>query len=749
MSDILKISGAINIIISMFYLIAGKGLEGPSFVSFVFLLVCGLVFIKYSELEDLREKKNIILVLSLLCLPKSFVSGLINIVNINKIESEKQERAPNINGLNLEDKKVSSVEPETKRLDILIKIGVMLITLAGIIFVVSDWNSFAGYSVLIFLCLLLGLFYTLYKLFTIKVKLPSSSKLYFILCNVLVLLIYLVLGYYKLLGEWFSVFGSGKYLYYSVLFLIASLLTYNLKKITKSNFILYCSLTLSLISLYVLLYKFVKLDYAFTLLIIELIFILTKLTTKNNHISSYCEILIQLLIVLSGKCLYEDFSIYSICLIFINLIIANVLNLKSKTVVYDIMTPIVNVVYPSLLIYLGFNKYGDISLDITLLFIILILNLIYILCLYIKLFNYRKVYDYVFSFIFNFVLAICCISIYEHTFLPFIIITRILLLFVYFIYAYQFKLKDIEKYFVPVNIVQLFCFVFVHLKTDLGINIDINIWIIFVIGILSLLYYMVKENKFRKLTFVIIWIMNIFGLFYAFQNQNIYSIIFVMLSMFVPLIFSFSNDIEIKKDIPLCYGLFGIHCLMYNSVFEQNWAVVINLIIYYVIFMILFNKPKYNRYVLLFVGLPLIKLHDILNSIISYDLNSFLLHLTFMYILFIFIIKFINDKNSKKIVFMIFSSFIFMPIFFKENYLFGIYIGIVSLIMILYGVINDKRIFNYGLILLFINLLYRFRDMLLKIPMWTYLLFAGLSIIIFVTIKELKKINNSGFDDKE
>jgi hypothetical protein len=75
-----------------------------------------------------------------------------------------------------------------------------------------------------------------------------------------------------------------------------------------------------------------------------------------------------------------------------------------------------------------------------------------------------------------------------------------------------------------------------------------------------------------------------------------------------------------------------------------------------------------------------------------------------------------------------------------NNYIVGIYIGLLGLITIMIGFSNNeyKSFFKGGVIMTILNILYQLREVWGQIPFSFYLLIGGLGIIGFVTYKEIK-----------
>ena len=210
----------INILVSIIF----TRFTGISLFYSIFPMITGIIFILFSYSENLKSKKQIILILSIFLLAVSPLSSFINLFFISEIDKEtKRSRSPNID-----------IDPEIKRIDILIKIGISLIILSCLIFIFSDWNIFNKMIVSIFLIIFTLIFYLLYKLFSIKIILPSSQKLYYILYNSFIVLTFLALGYYKFFGNYFSPLGLGKNIFYTVLLLVISIILNNVKKFSNS-----------------------------------------------------------------------------------------------------------------------------------------------------------------------------------------------------------------------------------------------------------------------------------------------------------------------------------------------------------------------------------------------------------------------------------------------------------------------------------------------------------------------------------
>ena len=144
----------------------------------------------------------------------------------------------------------------------------------------------------------------------------------------------------------------------------------------------------------------------------------------------------------------------------------------------------------------------------------------------------------------------------------------------------------------------------------------------------------------------------------------------------------------------------------------------------------------------MFINLPLFTF--ISRIIDNTDIRILLLNIQMLEILIYSLLTFIKNINLRKVLFILFLSFILLFVIFREHIIFGIYVGLISLFLLIYSSIknNNKSIFIFSLVVFIINILYRLRSVWEQIPFWIYLLVAGIVIIVVATIKEIRKNNN-------
>ena len=105
------------------------------------------------------------------------------------------------------------------------------------------------------------------------------------------------------------------------------------------------------------------------------------------------------------------------------------------------------------------------------------------------------------------------------------------------------------------------------------------------------------------------------------------------------------------------------------------------------------------------------------------------------------LLKYICKKNSdREILSIIGTIFILIQIFFFNEAIVGLYVGIIGIILIFTGFYNREyeKLFIVGILVTIANILYQLRELWSQIPFYLYLLIGGLGIIAFVTYKEIK-----------
>jgi hypothetical protein len=102
----------------------------------------------------------------------------------------------------------------------------------------------------------------------------------------------------------------------------------------------------------------------------------------------------------------------------------------------------------------------------------------------------------------------------------------------------------------------------------------------------------------------------------------------------------------------------------------------------------------------------------------------------------------IEKLQDRDTVSTILYIYIMLPVIFTDGLEIGLYVGFVSLLMILFGFIKKgyRLMFRLGVTITIVNIIFQLRELWLKIPFWLYLLLAGMILIGLVMYKAINKM---------
>ena len=208
-------------------------------------------------------------------------------------------------------------------------------------------------------------------------------------------------------------------------------------------------------------------------------------------------------------------------------------------------------------------------------------------------------------------------------------------------------------------------------------------------------------------------------------------------------LFILSNKEEKTPKVVLSYILVLLSFYnITNIVNVLNLNIVLSSIIFtwiIIVFIILSKKEIIKKISYFAILLPIYDVIMYFDFEYTYKLiaiSTMILYCTFL------ITKFLcKDDNAKNIVGTIGIVLSLYELIFREEFIVGIYIGIVGLIAILIGCFykNRKPIFISGIVITIANILIQLNNLWDEIPFWLYLLIGGLTLIGVVTYKEISK----------
>lgn len=174
-------------------------------------------------------------------------------------------------------------ERETKNTTILIT-GAVLIVLAAIVFLMSTWYTVSNIIKTVVLVLLIGVFLGASKIAKERFKLEKASNTFFYLAMAYIPICLISCSIFGLFGEYFSIYGDGRYTYLAMSMLLTSGIYFINYKIRKSNTLLVGSVLSQICTIILFGLIFSKEISLIVILLLVYNIALIRLTNKNSNI---------------------------------------------------------------------------------------------------------------------------------------------------------------------------------------------------------------------------------------------------------------------------------------------------------------------------------------------------------------------------------------------------------------------------------------------------------------------------------
>lgn len=691
----------------------------------LFYIVTGIIifYLSCSKDETLANAKTIIFIIGLLILPVNLISSLIIISAISSLNIN------NSNGPPVIIKKV--MDPEMKKIDTLLKLGVAMILLSGILFATTTWNIISSSGKVIALLCFSAIFIIISVITEKKFKLYRSSYMYWIVAMSFLIFGFISVFYFKMISIDLSYFGVKKDLaFFITFFVIAGLSLATYLKYSK-DYLLYTFFTVSLLGLLSIMHFFVPEQVIITTIISIIIFAII-MKKSNSKLYVYCKNISFITAIYTAMIIPKTSSL--ICILAAGIIIATQILLTKN----EKDEPIIRLI---IIYLLGIISITNLQLTISSLYFILFIifsiltitvkykmiieddkycKINYILYLALSFFAIVMTYQQepIICFFINLTLLI------EHFLLPQLI-------------------EDTHNMEYSINIQPLCIFLSVLTLSNIIRHLySYNIMIQQILAITSIIYCIIhffnKESS--KYDFYLIVSVGI-NLFFLMIEQDFLSIVLIILPIIYLLRDGFINNIERKETISFIYLLVYLYTLLFSFKICStdiiiNSSIFLWLLIIFIIFIKNKNIDKIN-YIAIVV--PLL---NITSEISDYqDYFYIMLSIIILYLTFIIITFFIKNQKDKEITAVIGIILAVLFIITIPSYIIGIYTGILGLIVILIGFYKKeyKQLFTTGILITIINIIIQLKEVWGIIPFWLYLLVGGLSIITFVTYKQINK----------
>jgi len=226
------------------------------------------------------------------------------------------------------------------------------------------------------------------------------------------------------------------------------------------------------------------------------------------------------------------------------------------------------------------------------------------------------------------------------------------------------------------------------------------------------------------------------------QSLNVISLVLLLLVAFK------AKDERFGRCKELVYGLslLSIALLTLNT-FSHFELKVLGIILLTTVYSLLFIASNKNDIIRCFTIVALLVPYTIILpiSVWNSNVNYILYSLPWLALIFVYTRGFLSSVDIKKVnVIEIVTLSIWYLIVSSEIALeIAVFIGVISFIAILIGFRSSKwsSLYYTGVAFLIVNTIFQLREFWTSIPIWAYILVAGLILIGIVTYKEYARAN--------
>lgn len=705
------------------------------FISFTF--ITGLVYLDYSKLdiENLYQKRNVIFTLGIITLFINLLSGILLLIARDKIVVEYH--------LSGNKFKKEEVLPEIKKLDIMLKIGVTFVSLAGLIFATSNWTIISSTTKIVII-LLMGILFIGLSIFSRKkLQLKQSDLMYWTLGIIFFLIVGIASGSVGLFGKWFSFTGAGKDLLLATLSLLATLLAYLTYKHLNEK------IYLSVIAIGIIATLGFILSYAHVSFI-NIISILSLLVILTNIIFKYQK---------SIKNIIEKFDMFLLLSLSFLLIIYYLINNANSVISSVLATTLLigNLIYVN-------NKKSTILVPITCLGLIgattigidlnysgtliagLLYTIFYVLMICSGYLYRNKKNELVFTIILNILVFATFLVDFQINPLKNILVAFLLLVPTIINSNFMKNKSVIEYYLTPIKLI-IFTSSLAYLLTSF-VDISCLFSICMCYFVMLFGYFLTVDKKLKLEYFTLFSLLLILAVTNVNNTSEAIPTLVVLLSSVFPIIIVNNTDEKSYQDFSLASFIFLLIAI-YHVIIDGNLlgtlqpvGSLIVILIYLSIMLQCKNKKLY--FTITAVSLTFPFYNFIVGTLCEYPISFIAMSILIFYTVYLFCENLIENNSIKRVIYLIALSVILVKLIFEANLIIGLFVGIITLFLMILGILNEKynQFFIIGLVFLILNLIVQLYDLWTKIPLWLYLLIVGLLIIAFVMYKEIAKKRN-------
>ncbi len=702
-----------------------------------------IIFLLVNDDEKLVPGFGFVKGLSIFSLILSPISGILLLNGVSNIKKELKNKKPK---KHVEREEV--LNKETKRIDFILKLGVCLVVLSGIILSTSSFCE--GYDIVKPICLFAGsgLFYALYNFFKTKIIIKKSEKIYYVLSLVFLIFGVVSLGYFKILGEFLSFDGDGCSLLVSLLSILCSFSLFNIAEKYEMEPLKYISSILLILSLFFFI-NFFKMNVCIKIGILAICSFLlyySKYTfdEKLNDINNL------FFVVLLFSYIGYYFAVNSITWLWLCIGILLFAMCIYKLNIHDEHKLVLSIFLPAYVTSFVYITIYHLAVGTTYMGITVTLALLLLNYLFLTKDNKIMLYS---GLITSLVAIFINLSVLVSNDTILLTLISCLVIYTYFSrMIYTTSRKEIQKaFFFSKLIVLLFIsgelVMLLNKFTTFMVHSE-SVWNLFFIlfGIVTIVEKeLIKEFGYtRKFYYIVLLGSMVTSLIFINEVSMIFNLIFLALIILYRYLNDFIEENEYIINFSLIITLF-IHLSNIFIRYSNLWiSSLITLILLLVVWR--YNKTDKNTSNLSLV-LAYVPYSYLLQEIgLSYELTIMLQVLPLFFLVFVITRKLLSIKYKNVVVIeTILLSIIFLKYISNQNYILGLFTGIIGLSMILLS--NKKErfdsLFYVGCGVTILNIIIQLDDYWTKIPLFVYLLVVGLFLIYYVTRKELNKGNIS------
>lgn len=704
----------------------------------VFLIVTGIYFFSQADedAETLYKNRVIHYILAAIGIANLVGSILVFIVQDNIAKYRRM-----VNGTNAPPKVIYKMDKEAKKIDILIKLGVAMIFVSGLLFATTSW-SFINNYIKAFALILFGILFLVLSLFTEqKLKLYRSSYMYWLLSMSLFLLTIVGILYFGIFGEYLTYQGSGSNLAYAITFLTGAGLCLTTYYKFPKDYLLYACYGAIILAI-VNIITFLNLSQMMNIAIISLIVMITNIIDRKQGVLHTFSTLLSYILFAFILVATKENELDMLIACSINILNLNYLIIASKT--KDIA--FINVLLTQIIIVYGISNFTVLGDCIYIMMAILLT--IYVLLINGNVIETKKLtqrMNYALYTTIMIVLFLTTISL-DKFYVPstYIFISMFQLAVNIMIKRGLFRMESwkVANYIQPLLVFNIVEAIVTYIHNPLS-----ELYVLAIITIIfSVMYFFYKEEPDKSTLYVYL----VLFLIISFSLRVTYDEIFASLAFVLASLFLFTKQyVEENEEVITKIKLYISYLVLLTSLyipFVHYNVLEINIFIPALIFIILvfiiaplLKNEWIKKLSYLYIILPLLTLIN--QASLDYSTRIVLESIVWLYVLFLINKFFVKDDLAKSIITIVGIIVFCMEPFFLEDIIAGIYIGVLALVIILIGYRKEGLypLFVTGIIMTILNIIYRLKEVWKVIPFWLYLLVGGLTIIGFVTYRELKK----------